>query len=64
MKPLAGVVPVIPTPFTKDESIATLAGCSAASAWTAEAATGIDEATFRRLKHQLEVAEDSTTHPH
>ena len=30
---------------------------------TIEAATGIDEATFRRLKVQLEAAEDGTDHP-
>ena len=28
-----------------------------------EAATGIDEATFRRLKHQVEAADDATPHP-
>ena len=28
-----------------------------------EAATGIDEATFRRLKHQVETADDATPHP-
>ena len=30
---------------------------------TIEAATGIDEATFRRLKHQVEAADDGTPHP-
>ena len=30
---------------------------------TIEAATGIDEATFRRLKHQVEAADDGTLHP-
>ena len=29
---------------------------------TIEAATGIDEATFRRLKHQVEAADDATPH--
>ena len=32
--------------------------------WTTiEAATGIDQATFHRLKHQLEVADGSSPHP-
>ena len=30
---------------------------------TIEAATGIDEAAFRRLKHQVEAADDATPHP-
>ena len=30
---------------------------------TIEAATGIDEATFRRLKHQVEAADDAIPHP-
>ena len=30
---------------------------------TIAAATGIDEATFRRLKHQFEAVDDGTTHP-
>ena len=30
---------------------------------TIEAATGIDEATFRRLKHQFEAVDDGTPHP-
>ena len=30
---------------------------------TIEAATGIDEAEFRRLKLQLEAADDGTNHP-
>ena len=30
---------------------------------TVEAATGIDEAAFRRLKQQVEAAEDATPHP-
>ena len=30
---------------------------------TIEAATGVDEAAFRRLKHQLETGGDRTSHP-
>ena len=30
---------------------------------TIEAATGIDQATFHRLKHQLEAADGSSPHP-
>ena len=30
---------------------------------TIEAATGIDAAAFRRLKHQVEAADDATPHP-
>ena len=30
---------------------------------TIEAATGIDDAAFRRLKHQVEAADDATPHP-
>ena len=30
---------------------------------TIEAATGVDEAAFRRLKHQVEAANDATPHP-